>query len=103
MRASKNAGETVKLLLSKGAEPSQITSEPGAQYRPVGGLTALLYAARDGCYDCVDTLIAAGADANLPTPEGVIPLMLVRATEMDEDAGVEKHETGSAGDRRRCS
>src|SRR5580700_1361289 len=84
--APRNAGEMVKLLLSKGADvkpralysdwPSQITSEPRAQYRPVGGLTALLYAARDGCYDCVEELIAAGADVNTPTPEGVTPLML---------------------------
>src|SRR5262249_699958 len=56
--------------------PSQITSEPRAQYRPVGGLTALLYAARDGCYDCVEALIGAGADVNVPTPEGVTALML---------------------------
>ena len=76
----------MKLLLAKGADfkpralytdwPSQITSEPRAQYRPVGGLTALLYAARDGCYDCVEALIAAGADVNVPTPEGVTALML---------------------------
>lgn len=84
--ASRNAGEMVKLLLAKGADvkpralytdwASQITSEPRAQYRPVGGLTALLYAARNGCYDCVDALIAAGADVNVPTPEGVTALML---------------------------
>jgi uncharacterized protein len=84
--APKNAGEIVKLLLAKGADvkpralysdwPSQITSEPRAQYRPVGGLTAMLYAARDGCYDCVEELIAAGADVNVPTPEGVTALML---------------------------
>jgi ankyrin repeat protein len=84
--APKNAGEMVKLLVSKGADvkpralysdwPSQITSEPRAQYRPVGGLTAMLYAARDGCYDCVEELIAAGADVNVPTPEGVTALML---------------------------
>src|SRR5262249_20748126 len=84
--AQKNAGAMVKLLLAKGADvkpralytdwPSQITSEPRAQYRPVGGLTALLYAARDGCSDCVDALIAAGSDVNVPTPEGVTPLML---------------------------
>ncbi len=84
--APKNAGEIVKLLLSKDASvkprarysdwPSQITSEPRAQYRPVGGLTALLYAARNGCYDCVEALLAAGADVNLPTPEGVTPLMI---------------------------
>src|SRR6185295_1850505 len=46
------------------------------QYRPVGGLTALLYAARDGCSDCADALIAAGADVNFPTPDGVTALML---------------------------
>jgi len=84
--AQKNAGAMVKLLLAKGADvkpralytdwPSQITSEPRAQYRPVGGLTALLYAARDGCSDCLDALIAAGADVNVPTPEGVTALML---------------------------
>jgi ankyrin repeat protein len=84
--APRNAGEMVKLLLARGADvkpralytdwPSQITSEPRAQYRPVGGLTALLYAARDGCYECVEALISAGADVNVPTPEGVTALML---------------------------
>src|SRR5580692_6024237 len=84
--APRNAGEMVKLLLSKGADvkpralytdwPNQLTSEPRGQYRPVGGLTALLYAARDGCFDCVEALIGAGANVNVPTPEGVTPLML---------------------------
>jgi ankyrin repeat protein len=76
----------VKLLLSKGADvkpkalytdwPSQVTSEPRVQYRSVGGLNALMYATRAGCYDCVTQLLAAGADVNLPTPEGISPLML---------------------------
>ena len=84
--APKNGGAMVKLLLSKDADvrpralysdwESQITSEPRAQYRPVGGLTALLYAARGGCYECVEALIGAGADVNIPTPEGVTPLMI---------------------------
>jgi uncharacterized protein len=84
--APKNAGEMVKLLLAKGADvkrralysdwPGQITSEPRAQYRPVGGLTSLLYAARGGCYECIEALIDAGADVNVPTPEGVTALML---------------------------
>jgi len=84
--AQKNAGPMVKLLLAKGADvkpraeftdwPSQITSEPRAQYRPVGGLTAMLYAVRGGCYECTEALIAARADVNQPTPEGVTPLMI---------------------------
>src|SRR5688572_31654099 len=84
--ADTNAGEMVKLLLSRGADvtprslaydwPSHISEEPRVQYRPFGGLTALLYAARDGCYDCVEALIAGGADVNTPTPEGVTPLMI---------------------------
>jgi len=94
--ATKNAGEMVKLLLAKGADvkpralyydwPSQITSEPRAQYRPTGGLTALLYAARDGCYDCVEAMIAAGADPNVPTPEGVTPLMMALDNDHNEVA-----------------
>src|SRR4029077_12600402 len=83
--ANKNAAQMVKLLLSKDADvrpralysdwPSQVTSEPGTQYRSVGGLDALLYATRGGCYECVEDLIATGADVNRPTPEGVTPLM----------------------------
>jgi ankyrin repeat protein len=94
--APKNAGAIVKLLLSKDANlkpralysdwPSQITSEPRAQYRPVGGLTALLYAARDGCYDCAEAMIAAGADVNVPTPEGVSPLMIAIDNEHNDVA-----------------
>ena len=78
--------EIVDLLIESGAEvdfraesidwPSQITAEPRAQYRPVGGLTPLLYAARSGCSDCVRSIVAAGADIDRPTPEGMTPLML---------------------------
>ena len=54
--------------------PNQITSEPRAQYRPSGGLTALLYAVRSGCLSCVQALLQGGADINQPTPDGVTPL-----------------------------
>jgi len=84
--AKKNAGAMVRLLLSKDADlrprelyydwPSQMSQEPRVQYHPSGGLTALLYAARDGCYECVEALIQHGADVNVPTPEGVTPLLI---------------------------
>jgi uncharacterized protein len=94
--AQKNGGAMVKLLLAKDADvrpralysdwDSQITSEPRAQYRPVGGLTALLYAARGGCYECVEALSGAGADVNVPTPEGVTPLMIALDNDHNEVA-----------------
>jgi ankyrin repeat protein len=77
--------EIVRLLLDAGAAPDvraawtdwerQLTSEPRAQYRPTGGMTALLYAARSGCAPCVAALLDAGAEINLPNPDGVTPLM----------------------------
>src|SRR5688572_24328588 len=84
--ATRNATAMVKALIAKGATvnararftdwPSQITSEPRGQYHAYGGLTPLLYAARGRCYGCVEALLAAGADVNLPTPEGVSPIMV---------------------------
>ena len=86
----------VKLLLSKDASvkpralytdwPSQVTSEPRTQYRAVGGLNALMYAIRGGCYSCVEQLVAFGADINFPTPEGITPLMLALDNERNEIA-----------------
>jgi ankyrin repeat protein len=44
-------------------------------YRPEGGFTALLFAAREGCIPCAKTLIDAGADVNMATPRSVTPLI----------------------------
>ncbi len=84
--AGQNAAAMVDLLIANGADvnararftdwPSQITSEPRWQYHAYGGLTALLYAAREGCYACVEALLDAGADVNTPNPEGVTALMI---------------------------
>ncbi len=40
-----------------------------------GGLTALVFAAREGCYDCAVDLVAAGADINQTTSYGWSPLL----------------------------
>jgi ankyrin repeat protein len=78
--------EITQLLVDHGADVhtraaandwgAQITSEPRAQYRPTGGLTPLLYAARSGCEACVRTILAAGEDIDRPTPDAVTALML---------------------------
>jgi ankyrin repeat protein len=78
--------DVTELLIEHGADVraraaandwgAQITSEPRAQYRPTGGLTPLLYAARSGCADCVRAILAAGEDIDRPTPDGVTALML---------------------------
>ena len=54
----------------------QVTAEPRAIYRPAGGLTPLLYAAREGCVECARTLADAGADLNLADPENISPLLM---------------------------
>jgi len=84
--AARNGPEMVRTLIAKGADvnararfndwPGQITSEPRAQYHTYGGLTPLLYASRGGCYDCVEALVGAGADVNLPNNEGMTPMMI---------------------------
>jgi uncharacterized protein len=86
--AGGNQPEIVDLLLARGAKnvnmrahsddwARQMTSEPRAQFqsRQTGGLTALLYATRSGCLRCVQSLAQAGADINLPNPDGVTPLL----------------------------
>ena len=76
----------VKVLLDHGADvdarsyvndwPRQVTGEPRRMYRPFGGLTPLLFAAREGCLECARTLVEAGANLNLPDPKGVTALFL---------------------------
>jgi ankyrin repeat protein len=78
--------ELTEYLIEQGADVStraaandwgaQITSEPRAQYRPTGGLTPLLYAARSGCVGCISAILAAGEDIDRPTPDGVTALMI---------------------------
>jgi ankyrin repeat protein len=83
--AAESHPEVVDLLLKHGADvkvrakyddwPRQMTSEPRAQFRQTGGLTALLYATRSGCYRCAVAIVNAGADVNQPNPDGITPLI----------------------------
>ena len=54
----------------------QVSAEPRALHRPPGGLTPLLFAAREGCWDCARLLLDGGAKINVGDPEGITPLIL---------------------------
>jgi ankyrin repeat protein len=83
--AASNHPDIVDLLLAHHADvtrranaddwPRQMTSEPRAQFRQTGGLTALLYATRSGCLRCAVAIVKAGADVDQPNPDGITPLI----------------------------
>lgn len=83
--AANSQAPMVRLLLDHGAEVDAasntdlmtplVSKEPRAQPRPPGGMTALLFSAREGCLDCVHALAEHGARLNLADPEGVTPLI----------------------------
>jgi ankyrin repeat protein len=50
--------------------------ERGSRYFIPGGLTALLYAARDGRLEAAKVLVDAGAGLEMPDPNGITPLLM---------------------------
>jgi len=54
----------------------QMTKEPREKWMPLGGLTPLLFAARQGCLDCGRILLKAGADINAADPNNITPMLL---------------------------
>lgn len=78
--------DMVKVLIKAGAQvnaratvrdwPRRITAEGRPKDLLHAGLTPLLYAAREGCIECARHLLAAGADINLPDPDGTTPLVI---------------------------
>ncbi len=76
----------IKLLVSKGADVNarsivrnwdrKVTAEGRPKDMNRGGFTPLLYAAREGCVDCVRELVKGKADINLEDPHGTTPLVL---------------------------
>jgi len=54
----------------------QVTKEPREKWMPLGGLTPLLFGARQGCVDCARVLVQAGADINATNPNGFSAILL---------------------------
>ena len=97
--AGQSQGEMVKELVKRGADlnaraavnnmstasfnpagfmewPANVSSEPRAGGPLAGGLTALLYASREGCTECVKAMVAGGVDLNMQDPQGVTALIM---------------------------
>ena len=78
--------EMMQLLIAKGADVNarsidrdyqrHVTAEGRPKSLDSGGLTPLLYAARENCSACVDVLLKNHADIDLPDPDGVSPLVV---------------------------
>ena len=84
--SAQNQPAMVQFLIAHGADvnaretvrewPRRVTAEPRPQNRPLGGLTPLLFAAREGCAPCAAELLKAHADIELADPEGITPLIM---------------------------
>jgi ankyrin repeat protein len=71
----------MELLISRGADVNErsvwrnwerhVTAESRAKRTNAGGLTPLMYAARENCLECVNVLIKHHVDVDLPDPDGV--------------------------------
>lgn len=84
--AAAGYADTVRMLIEAGADVNarsalqnwerQRTAEPRDKWLPPGGLTPLLFAAREGCVDCVKVLVNAKADINIVDAESQSALVL---------------------------
>jgi ankyrin repeat protein len=54
----------------------QMTKEPREKWMPLGGLTPLLFAARQGCLDCARILLKSGAEINAADPNNISPVLM---------------------------
>ena len=83
--AAQSHPDMIKTLLAAGADINaastvvhwerQVTAEPRDKWLPLGGFTALMFAARENCIECVKVLAGAGANLNLADPDGITPMV----------------------------
>jgi len=85
--AAGDHAEAAKILIEHGADvnarstvwPEEVKRPSNGNLvskRPKGGLTPLLYAAREGALDSARVLAAAGADLNITEPDGISPVIM---------------------------
>jgi len=95
--AAEGHPEMVSELIAHGAEVKarsaiqkwerQTTAEPREKWLPPGGLTPLLFAARQSCLECARILLEKGADINAQDPDGISSLISA-AINGHYDAGI---------------
>jgi ankyrin repeat protein len=69
------AGADVNALSTVVKWERQVTAEPRDKWLPLGGFAPIMFAAREGCVECVKVLLDAKADPNQADPDGVTPIV----------------------------
>src|SRR5688572_24685427 len=96
--AAEGHGEAMKVLIEAGADVNarssiivwerQRTEEPRDKWLPPGGLTPLLFSAREGKVASVRVLLDAGADVNIVDPDRHTSLILALSSGLYDVAGL---------------